>query len=174
MLKGCVVSSFLTANACWRISGAGFWRRLVGEPRVLAALAAPDSQCKIPRYLDPSWMNASSHEQGKYSDEVNIDQNNSSTCSTTYSISDEPRMTGISRFSLLGRKLFEARPWSAYSSACFWSARWYSISSAVPPDDRTRSAFSYCINQVKSKDYEAYLWCTQLPKVRLHQQFPVF
>lgn len=39
-------------------------------------------------------------------------------------------------------------------------------SAAQSGEERVRSAFSYCVNQVKKHDYENFLWVTQLPKVR--------
>ena len=56
--------------------------------------------------------------------------------------------------------------WAALAPA--WAAaqaRWYSPGYQPPSDDPVRAAFSYCISQVKQKDYEAYMWCIQLPKV---------
>lgn len=39
-------------------------------------------------------------------------------------------------------------------------------------NDALRQAFSYCVTQVRSHDYENYVWCTQLPKVSI--EFPVY
>ena len=42
-----------------------------------------------------------------------------------------------------------------------------SAAPAPPPPDpqQVRLAFSYCVDQVKTHDYENWLWITQLPKV---------
>ncbi len=44
--------------------------------------------------------------------------------------------------------------------------RWYSYQ--PPTEDPSRAAFSFCISQVKKYDYEAYMWCIGLPKVRTY------
>ena len=36
---------------------------------------------------------------------------------------------------------------------------------AAPGGDKIRQAFAYCVDQVRTNDYESYVWCTQLPKV---------
>jgi hypothetical protein len=36
---------------------------------------------------------------------------------------------------------------------------------ATTNDDALRTAFSYCVDQVKRYDYENYVWAVQLPKV---------
>lgn len=37
--------------------------------------------------------------------------------------------------------------------------------SANAGTDGLRTALSYCVNQVRTHDYENYLWCIQLPRV---------
>jgi hypothetical protein len=48
-------------------------------------------------------------------------------------------------------------------------ARGLSTSAPAPPPasaDKLRQAFGHCVDQVRTHDYENYVWCTQLPKVR--------
>jgi hypothetical protein len=48
-------------------------------------------------------------------------------------------------------------------SAARLSTRGYATATTAP--DKLRQAFSYCVDQVRTHDYENYVWCTQLPKV---------
>lgn len=52
-------------------------------------------------------------------------------------------------------------------SAASLAVRQYATAAAGPPaaGDPLRLALSYCIQAVKTHDYENYVWAVQLPKV---------
>lgn len=54
---------------------------------------------------------------------------------------------------------------SSLRSAARLTHRGYATAIAAAAPDKLRQAFSYCIDQVRTYDYENYVWCTQLPKV---------
>ena len=50
-------------------------------------------------------------------------------------------------------------------------SREFATTTPTATTDKIRQAFSYCVEQVRTHDYENYLWITQLPKVRLFASY---